>query len=283
VKIGVLSNPHYPETGELALLIHDALVVRGIEACCSTAEREEQDARFPPNLDMLITLGGDGTMLRAAHLLAADGTPILGIHMGRLGFLAEVRREDWERSLDRVCAGSYWLEERAMLRCTLYRDGETFGPWEALNEVVIGRCGMGHLVQLATYVDEGYFTTYVADGLIVATATGSTAYALSAGGAILPPELRNMVLVAICPHLSLDRTVVLAEGATVMVRVESVSQGTIVVDGSAEAQLHEDDRVVLTKSPHVTRFVRLYDRRQVYETLMERLKPRKVNKPDDGS
>jgi NAD+ kinase len=281
VKVGILSNPYYPETGELAALIHDALAAREIEAFCSTAEREEQEARFPPDLDMLITLGGDGTMLRAAHLWAANGTPILGIHMGRLGFLAEVRREDWEPSLDRVCAGDYWLEERAMLHCTLRRDGEEFGPWEALNEVVIGRCGMGHMVQLATYVDEGYFTTYTADGLIVATATGSTAYALSAGGAILPPELPNMVLVPICPHLSLDRTIVLAEGATVTVRVELVSEGSIVVDGSIETQLQQDDRIIVTKSPHVTRFVRMYDRRQVYETLMERLKPRKVEKPDD--
>jgi NAD+ kinase len=281
VKVGVLSNPHYPKTGELAVLIRDALTARDIEVFCSTAEREEQEAHLPPDLDMLITLGGDGTMLRAAHLLAANGTPILGIHMGRLGFLAEVRLGDWEPSLDRVCKGDFWLEERTMLHCYLCRDDETHGPWEALNEVVIGRCGMGHIVQLATYVDEGYFTTYTADGLIVATATGSTAYALSAGGAVLPPELPNMVLVPICPHLSLDRTIVLAEGATVTVRVELVSEGSIVVDGSIEAQLQEDDRIVLNRSPHVTRFVRLYDRRQVYETLMERLKPRKVEKPDD--
>ena len=100
VKVGILSNPHYPETGQLGARIHDVLCGRGIESLCSTAEREEASASFPANLDMLITLGGDGTMLRAAHLRAADGTPILGIHMGRLGFLAEVRRQDWRASAE---------------------------------------------------------------------------------------------------------------------------------------------------------------------------------------
>jgi NAD+ kinase len=280
-RIGILCNPNYPQTWDLAALMQDKLRKQGLEVSCSTAESEEEHTCLLAGLDMLITLGGDGTMLRAAHIVAADGTPILGVHMGRLGFLAEVRSTDWQQNLDRVLEGQYWLEERAMLLCRLERDGEVSGPWEALNEVVIGRSGISHVVQLATYVDEGYFTTYVADGLIVATATGSTAYALSAGGPILPPELHNLVLVPICPHLSLERTIVLAEGATVAIRVESAGQGVIVVDGVNEGDLRVDDRLVLMMSPHVSRFVRLYDRRQVYETLMERLQPRKVRKPDD--
>lgn len=282
-RVGVLSNPHYPQTQELAVLIRQALCERGAEVLSSAAQWESEPTSFPPDLDMLITLGGDGTMLRAAHLVAESGTPILGIHMGRLGFLTEVRYGEWERSLDRVFSGQYWLEERARLSCQLHRDGAIGDPWKALNEVVVGRGGISHMVQLATYVDQGYLTTYVADGLIVASATGSTAYALSAGGPILPPELHNMVLVPICPHLSLDRTIVLAEGATVTVLVESAGDGIVVVDGTAVADLRVDDRIVLTTSPHVTRFVRLYDRRQVYETLMERLQRRKVRKPDASS
>jgi NAD+ kinase len=281
-KIGILSNPYYPETAELASAIQEALIQRGAEVLCSTAEREEQQLSFPPGLEMLITLGGDGTMLRAAHLVAAQGTPILGIHMGKLGFLTEVRRSEWQTSLDRIFGGEYWVEERARLSCRLCRDNVTCGPWEALNEVVIGRSGISHMVQLATYVDEGYLTTYVADGLIVASATGSTAYALSAGGPILPPELHNLVLVPICPHLSLDRTIVLAEGATVRILVEEGSDGVVAVDGATETDLQLHDEIVLTTSPHVTRFVRLYDRRQVYETLMERLQRRKVRKPDES-
>ena len=285
-KFGILGNPRYPETLKLAASIEDSLRHRGCQVVSSTAEEEERRATFPPDLDLLITLGGDGTMLRAAHLVAMDGTPILGIHMGRLGFLAEVRPGEWERSLDRILAGQYWLENRTRLVCGLHRDGavgESCAPsWEALNEVVVGRGEISHMVQLATYVDEGYLTTYLADGLIVATATGSTAYALSAGGPILPPELRNMVLVPICPHLSLERTIVLAEGATVTVCVEDAGDGVVVVDGVTEASLQAGDKIVLTNSPHVTRFVRLYDRRQVYETLMERLQPRKVRKPDAG-
>ncbi len=278
-KIGILSNPYYPQTWDLAILIQETLRQRGILAICSHADREEQQPLFPPDLDMLLTLGGDGTMLRAAHLVSDVATPILGIHMGRLGFLAEVRLDDWQVSLERIFAGEHWIEERAMLRGELHRGGMVQGPWEALNEIVIGRSGISHMVQLATFVDGGYFTTYVADGLIVATATGSTAYALSAGGPILPPELRNMLLVPICPHLCLERTVVLAEGAAVTLHVESAGSGVVIVDGAPQMSLQVGDQIILTSSPHVARFVRLYDRRQVYETLLERLKPRKVDRP----
>jgi len=280
-QVGILTNPYYPQTAELAERIGAALGERGTETVCGTAQDIEADSCFSRDLDMLISLGGDGTMLRAAHLVAAAGTPILGIHMGRLGFLAEVRHAEWEQSLDQVLSRQYWLEERSMLCCLLRRANTEWGPWDALNEVVIGRGGISHVVRLATYVDQGYFTTYVADGLIVATATGSTAYALSAGGPILPPELHNMLLVPICPHLSLERTIVLAEGATVTVRVESAAEGVVVIDGIQQAHLRVGDEIELTTSPHVTRLVRLYDRRQVYETLMERLRPRKVEKPHE--
>lgn len=277
-QVGILANPHYPKTWELAQKIEQALQVRGMQGIGITSP---ENTLSEQNLDALITLGGDGTMLHAAHLVAAQGTPILGIHMGRLGFLAEVPAAEWEQSLDRIAAGQFWLEERSMLCCRVRRAEGEHGPWDALNEVVIGRGAISHVVHLATYVDGGYFTTYVADGLIVATATGSTAYALSAGGPILPPELENMLLVPICPHLSLERTIVLAKGATVKVRVESAVQGVLVIDGTQEAQLQVEDEIELTASPHVTRFVRLYDRRQVYETLSERLKPRKAIKPDE--
>ena len=282
-KVGVLCNPHYPETVDLATKIQETLQERGTQVLCSGADIKEEQPSFPPDLDVLVTLGGDGTMLRAAHLVSDVATPILGIHMGRLGFLAEVRVENWRESLDRVFDNDYWVEERAMLRGELERDGAELGSWEALNEIVIGRSGISHMVRLATFVDGGYFTTYVADGLIVATATGSTAYALSAGGPILPPNLRNMLLVPICPHLSLDRTIVLADGATVMVQVESTREGVLIVDGIINVNLQDQDRIVLTTSPHVARFLRLYDRRQVYETLLERLKPRKIERPYGAS
>jgi NAD+ kinase len=201
--------------------------------------------------------------------------------MGRLGFLAEVPATEWEQGLDRIAARQFWLEERSMLSCHLRQSETESGPWDALNEVVIRRRSISGIVHLATHVDGGYFTTYAADGLIVSTATGSTAYALAAGGPILPPELHNMLLVPICPHLSLDRTIVLAKGATVTIRVESAGQGVVVVDGTEQACLQVGDEIELTTSPHVTRFVRLYDRREVYETLSERLKPRKVVRPDE--
>jgi NAD+ kinase len=280
-RFGILSNPNHGGTQDLAELIRHMLCARGGEVVCTTADTEEQRPLLPTDIDLLITLGGDGTMLRASHLVAENGTPILGIHMGRLGFLAEVRVDEWQENLTKVFEGEYWLEERSMLSCEHHRGDTIQGPWDALNEAVVGRGGMSRTVQLATYVDGGYLTTFVADGLIVATATGSTAYALSAGGPILPPELRNMLLVPICPHLSQEHSIVLADGAVVTVQTEGPGEGVVVVDGIAQTSWQVGDRVVLSTSPHVTRFVRLYDRRQVYETLMERLQPRKVRKPND--
>jgi len=131
----------------------------------------------------LITLGGDGTILRAARIAAEHSVPILGLNLGRVGFLAEIEREDWPEKLTLVLEGKYWLEERMMLQAELRRQGNA-APWsgEALNEFVVGRGTLARVVRLSTYIDGEYLTTYAADGLIVATATGSTAYALAVGG-----------------------------------------------------------------------------------------------------
>ena len=145
--VGILANPHYPKTWDLAQEIEHALEARGMVGIGITKQENMLSER---RLDALITLGGDGTMLRAAHLVAEHGTPILGIHMGRLGFLAEVPATEWEQSLDRIAAQQFWLEERSMLCCRLRREGSEHGPWDALNEVVIGRGGISHVVHLAT-------------------------------------------------------------------------------------------------------------------------------------
>jgi len=171
--------------------------------------------------DLLIAVGGDGTMLRAGHLCAPSNVPILGINLGQLGFLIQVKRNEWRKMLDRLLAGDFWVEKRMMIRTEHIRAGETQGVWHALNEAVVSRGQYIRPVHLTANVDGQLLTRYVADGLIAATPTGSTAYALAAGGPILPPELRNILLVPIAPHLSVDRAVVLAEGSSVSISIHS--------------------------------------------------------------
>jgi NAD+ kinase len=206
----------------------------------------------------MIAVGGDGTMLRAGHLCAKSGVPILGIKLGRLGFLIQVERNEWREMLERLLNGEAWIEPRMMLSAEHVRAGETLAHWQALNEVVVGRGLILRPVRLAASVDGRLLTTYVCDGLIAATATGSTAYALAAGGPILPPDLRNILLVPIAPHLSMDRAVVLAEGSSVSFIVKS-DNSVVSVDGQPALSLEEDDHVDVRAAEDSVQFVRFGD------------------------
>ena len=221
--------------------------------------------------DMIVVLGGDGSMLRTGTLAAQQGLPILGVNLGRLGFLGEVQPDDWHETLDRVLAGHYWIEERMMLHVEHRRNGQVLGSYEALNEAVVGRGALARPVRLKTLIDGGELTTYVADGLIVATPTGSTAYALAAGGPILPPELKNILLIPIAPHLSIDRAIVLPMGATVEVLARTDHQAILSADGQYEVELQDGDEVLARMSAFLTRFVRARPRNYFYMSLMQRM------------
>jgi NAD+ kinase len=224
--------------------------------------------------DLLLTLGGDGTILRAARCVAPHNTPILGINLGRVGFLTEAEPETWRDVVSRALVGDYWLEERMMLRAVVLREGKVLGQAEALNDVVVGRGARARVVCLRTEVDGGELATYVADGLIVATPTGSTAYALAAGGPVLPPQLRNILLVPVAPHLSMDRPVVLAEGVTVRIVVTGGRPAVLTVDGKVEAEMESGDEVAVAAGSHVARFARVQEETYFYKTLVSRLVPR---------
>jgi NAD+ kinase len=221
--------------------------------------------------DLLIALGGDGTMLRAGHLCAPSNVPILGINVGGLGFLIEVRVDEWRLALERVLQGDYWLENRMMLRAEHLRDDKVLGVWDVLNECVVGRGEMVRPVELTAEIDDHVITTYVADGLIVSTATGSTAYALAAGGPILPPELRNILLVPVAPHLSVDRAIVLHEGSRVRITVRTDHQASLSADGQDPISLQDRDSVLAYASEHVVEFVRLQEPDYFYRNLTSRM------------
>ena len=280
-RIGILAHPLRPATAPLAQTVARSLQAHGI----GTWTRSVWDAVRVRSLvrgsDLVIAIGGDGAMLRAARACAPENVPVLGINTGYLGFLTEISPEEWETSLPALLEGRFWIEERMMIRCEVRRNVVPVIASEALNDVVISRGAIAKLVQLETYIDGGWATTYYCDGLIVATPTGSTAYALAAGGPILPPELRNILVVPVAPHLSMDRPMVLSQGATVEVVVEphTVAEVVLTVDGELLASMKTLDQVVIWASDSVSRFVRLRDRNYFYRSLLDRLEPRVPSRP----
>jgi NAD+ kinase len=221
--------------------------------------------------DVLIALGGDGTMLRAGQACAPLGLPILGINLGRFGFLTEVREDEWETQLQKVLSGEYWLEERMMLRAEHHRGDSVLGEWEVLNECYIGRGEIVRPVRLTAEIDGRFLTTYVVDALIVSTPTGSTAYALAAGGPILPPELRNILIVPVAPHLSVDRAVVLHEGSWVRVMVRTDHTAILSTDGLPAIPLQDEDHIDIRAGEHTVEFVRLQDPGYFYRNLTSQM------------
>jgi NAD+ kinase len=276
--IGILHHPRKPGSLALGQEMADVLRGQGCSSWLGSAWDEAAIHEHLPVLDMLITLGGDGTILRAARMGAAFSMPILGVKLGRLGFLAEVQPENWQEPLAQILEGRYWLERRLMLDAWVQRNESKLTAssqelrYQALNEVVVSRGSLARIVRVATWIDGDYLTTYAADGVIVSTPTGSTGYALAAGGPILPPELRNILVVPIAAHLSLDRAVVLSEGAAVDLEVSSDHQVILTVDGQFEVEVEDGDRVEVKTSPDSAHFVRLRSRAYFYRNLMSRLK-----------
>ena len=271
-RIGILHHPRKPRSLTLAEEMADILRQHGWQPWIGSSWDEAAIAAQIATLDLIITLGGDGTILRAARLGARYGVPILGVKMGRVSFLGEISPDEWEEPLARVLAGEHWLEEHMMLRVAVRRGGAAVNPvHEALNDVVVSRGSLARVVDVAARVDGSQFTTYSADGVIVSTATGSTGYAMAVGGPVLPPELRNILLIPIAPYLSLDRAVVLPQGVMVELQVFTDHQAILTVDGQFQVELQSGDVIKVTASPHLARFVRLQDRAYFYQTLMERL------------
>lgn len=266
-RLVVTAYPKMPAAFAEAEAISNYLNERGLMSTCGSLYEEELRKRTKNgDFDLLIAVGGDGTMLRAGHLCAPFGVPILGVNLGRLGFLIQVQQKEWRDMLERLFNGEAWIENRMMLRVEHVRAGDVLGSWHALNEAVVGRGQYLRPVKLAALADGHLLTTYIADGLIAATPTGSTAYALAAGGPILPPELRNILIVPIAPHLSVDRAVVLAEGSSVSIQVKS--ENTILsVDGAIPTGLAEDDRVDIRTAGYTAKFVRFGDPGYFYRNL----------------
>jgi NAD+ kinase len=263
----VTAYPKMPEAFSEAEAMSAFLKEKGVDAPFGSLYDGDLRKRVKNgDYDMLIAVGGDGSVLRAGHLCAPSGVPILGVNLGRLGFLIQIERHEWREYFEKLFNGEAWIENRMMLRAEHIRAGESLGSSNALNEVVVARGQNLRPVRLTASVDGRRLTSYVADGLIASTATGSTAYALAAGGPILPPELRNILLVPIAPHLSVDRAVVLSEGSSVNIVVNS-ENSVLSVDGQPPILLMEDDHVDVTVADVTAQFVRFGDPGYFYRNL----------------
>jgi NAD+ kinase len=267
-RIVLLPNTEMPKALQLAESVGQHLAAAG--ASVNTIIAEPSPAPSAPDLtgaDLVIVLGGDGTLLRAGHLCAPLGIPLLGVQAGKLGFLSELTESSWEDALPRLLSGSFRIEQRMMLLTQLIKEERVCGEWDVINEIVVSRGRIVRPIEVRVDLNEGYLTSYIADGLIIATATGSTAYALAVGGPILPPELRNMLLLPIAPHLSLDRAVVLAEGASVVLRAHCDHEAVISVDGIDPIRLNDTDAVRVTANQHSLKMVRFGEPNYFYHRL----------------
>lgn len=270
--IGVLFHPKIPKTLDVAWEIRAGLVAEGVHCWIASAWAEDEVKANLPQTEVLVTLGGDGTILRAARMSVEHGIPIAGVNFGRLGFLAEYQPDQIVQCLADLVHGQYWLEERRMLRAELWRGTEMFAAYDALNDVVIGRGTVARVVRLRVVVDGTEPIHHTADGIIVATPTGSTAYNVSAGGPIADPRVRAIIVTPIAPHLSLLGSIIVPDTARIEIFVESDYPALVSMDGQIELTIQANDCVRVSAGERVSRFVRTRPKEYFYASLSQRLK-----------
>lgn len=278
MTFGILGNTAKPATKDVATnlltylqkknltyVIHDELAqwmnAAGQVPTCSEKE-------LPHKCDMLIALGGDGTMLAAARMVGQFGIPILGVNLGKLGFLAEVSVDELHQCIDDILNGNYFIEERMALEAKSSKDGKTY---YALNEVVVDKGASSRAIDFETYVNNDYLVTYAADGIILNTPTGSTAYSLATGGPIVAPQAKVITINPIAPHTLTARPVIVPDESAIRVVVNSSSKPVhITVDGQVEGFYEPPVEFTVRKAPYSIKLVKR-GQRKFYELLRTKL------------
>ncbi len=270
--VGFVYNSRVPEAAEFVESLVDSLKLR--QRCwLSPAPALEDKQTEMENTSQIIIVGGDGTILRAVRLIAQYDIPIVGINMGRVGFMTELTVKEASEKLPLYLDGGMRLEERMMLQATVVSDGETDPRimLHALNDVVVGRGDIARLLDIESTANGVPLTSYRADAVIVSTATGSTGYAMSAGGPIIFPETRLMLIQPVAAHTGMQNGLVLPEDSVIELRANDGHNVMLSVDGFVDESFGVNDRVVITRSPHVVRFLRASPPSVFYTTLTQRL------------
>ena len=271
-KVGILYHPKVEATLIKARELEEFLSSRNVSVwLCSAWDTDMARAQLN-DTDLILTVGGDGTILRAAQAVIPAKTPITGINLGKLGFMTELDADEALEKLPALLDKEGWIDERAMLQAELTASGQAPRLFHALNDIVVARGEIARVIRVAASIDGQYLTTYKTDGVIVSTATGSTGYALAAGGPILYPPSGDFLLVPISPHLSSAYAVVLPGTAEVRLTITAVHPAILSIDGHINLPLSDGDTVTIKRSPHTTRFWRIRPKDYFYGSLEEKLK-----------
>ena len=278
--VAIMSKPSQPELVRVAPEVVDWLKQHGYEVLIDhetgsylpghpPVPRDELAARKP---EFVLVLGGDGTMLAAARALAEAKIPVLGVNLGTLGFLTEVSLSELYPTLEAVAESRCAVEVRSMLHCHLMRKGERLAHFDALNDAVIHKSAMARILEVEIRVDDRFVASYRADGLIVATPTGSTAYSLAAGGPVVSPEVGAFIITPISPHMLTHRPVVVKDSRVVTVLVVGTpEEAFLTVDGQVGIPVVEGDHIICRKSVREVRLLRHADR-TFFDVLRMKLK-----------
>lgn len=227
---------------------------------------------IPVQSDLVVVLGGDGTLISVARLVGDREVPILGVNLGSLGFLTEITLDELYPTLESCLSGDYTVSERTMLRATIERDGRDTGAYQVLNDAVVNKGALARIVDLEAAVNGRYLTTFKADGLIISTPTGSTGYSLSANGPIIHPELDCLVITPICPHTLTNRPIVVASDALITIKLLSMNEDVLLtLDGQVGVELKHGDVIRLRRAEHRTRLV-MSRSKDYFEVLRTKLK-----------
>ncbi len=270
-KVLTVVNSQKSDVGSVVRTIEEFARTRGIAvASLDYSDHPPQEALA--DVDLAISLGGDGTLLSCARMLAPRGIPILAVNIGDFGFITEVSRPELVETWEKLLAGQLGVSERLMLSVTVQRDDAPVASFIGLNEAVIGIKGISRLIRLKIFLSDTYMARYRADGLIVATPTGSTAYSMAAGGPILHPEMEAFILTPICPFTLSNRPTVVPATEILRVEVEESQKVDVVltIDGQISFPLKPRDCVMIRRAPHKARIVHT-DRRGFYDVLRAKL------------
>lgn len=277
--VGIVSKPAKPELAGILSHIfewmdrHQYAVLIDRETAAYTngreiVERDKIGARQP---DYIIVLGGDGTLLSAARAVAKAGVPILGVNLGTLGFLTEVPLSELYSALDAIHVNRYSLDCRAMVNCQLVREGKCIASYHALNDAIVNKVSIARLASLDLFIDEMFVSNYKADGMIIATPTGSTAYSVAAGGPILMPSVEAFVVTPVSPHSLTHRPLVVRDTSEIVVLVNMEHEAAFLsIDGQVGMQLRNGDRIVCRKSEHNVKLLRIS--KTFFDVLRAKLK-----------
>lgn len=270
-RIGVLYNPQSPASITFSKELTAWLLDRGLYVWRGISQEARGEPEALNGLDLLLALGGDGTVLRAARLAIPRSIPIMAIGLGRLNFMAELKTDGVYPGLEKLLSGDYWLEERILIQVTFRQHNHDVDQYFCLNEVLLARSEIARMVIVDVEIDGTPMTSYHADGIIVSTATGSTAYALAAGGPVLDPRSKAMLMVAIAPHLTMVPSLVLHEDTQVRLRLSSRHSAAFSIDGHDHRIMGQGDELLVQRSPLVCRFAHVYPPSYFYAMLTKRL------------